>query len=334
MMKKRIILLSMCILLTFFGCRPKTTTLSFVGDILLSRGVASQIETKGVDYPFANVKEMFLEDSLTIGNLEGPLTENDQGVYKNRHIVFKASPQLANTLENNGLNLLTLANNHSMDYGYQGLQDTIKALKEQGLDIMGTRGQQSNLHTFVGENGMTFGFLGYTVFPPEGYIMSEKRTDVVYYNPQLVQYEITEARKQCDYLIVEMHWGKEYDTYYSTSQEKVGRALIDSGADVVMGHHPHVIQGIEKYKGKYIFYSIGNFIFDHQNYRYTDESVVLQMVVEDEASIEWWAIPLIIDGCQPRKAKGETGQRIIDQWTERSNHTVNWIKQDDYWLLK
>ncbi len=101
-----------------------------------------------------------------------------------------------------------------------------------------------------------------------------------------------------------------------------------------MGHHPHVIQGIEKYKGKYIFYSIGNFIFDHQNYRYTDESVVLQLVSDHEANIEWRAIPLIIDACQPHRAKGETGQQIIDQWTERSDHTVNWIKQDDYWLLK
>ncbi len=161
-------------LLIILGCRPKTTTLSFVGDILLSRGVASQIDAKGADYPFANVKQIFLKDSLTIGNLEGPLTEHDQGVYKNRHIVFKASQQLAKTLANNGLNLLSLANNHTMDYGYQGLQDTIKALKEHGLDMVGTRGQQSNLHTFVGENGMTFGFLGYTVFPPEGYIVSEK----------------------------------------------------------------------------------------------------------------------------------------------------------------
>ena len=195
--------------------------------------------TEGYDYFFDGVRQVFEGDDLTIVNLEGPLTT---AVKSNKHgFVFKGDPEYVNILTGSSVELCNLANNHTLDYGKNGLKDTVNVLEAAKI---GYCGYSKTFSTTI--KGVRVCALGFTWWDSD--------------YKQIGQ-AIQNARANCDLLIVNMHWGIEGNTMQDHKQVAMGHAIIDAGADLVIGTHPHVYQGIEKYKGKYIVYSLGNFCF-------------------------------------------------------------------------
>lgn len=290
--------------------------IALVGDILLDRGVGRAISDKGMDYPWLKVGGILKQADIAFGNLECPLTRAEAGgILKNRNLIFKGDPENAKELKQAGFDVLNLANNHTMDYGPQGLEDTLKTLGETGIAALGggMNPEEAAGPVFFKKAGMTIGFLGLSAFPPEGYFFSDEKPDVARAGGVKTVEAIEKAKKQCDFLIVSFHWGKEFDHYPGAEQKAMARSAVDHGADLVIGHHPHVLQGVEEYGGHLIFYSLGNFVFDRQIPEGTDETVVLVVAVAGGQLKKAEIVPVKIGECQPYPAAGEDAEHILDR---------------------
>ena len=224
-----------------------TLTVTAVGDCTFCGEAGSKsnrrflqcVQENGYDYFFKNVRDLFAADDLTIVNLEGALTTVEKP--KKHGYTFKADPECVNILAGSSVELCNLANNHSMDYGAAGLKQTAEVLARKGIGYCGFTEAWSAVIKGVRVTALGFTKWDHTV---------EQVTEAV-----------SQARQGCDLLIVNMHWGWERQHQQCHDQTDMGRAAVDAGADLVIGTHPHVYQGIEKYRGKYIVYSLGNFCF-------------------------------------------------------------------------
>lgn len=283
------------------GGQKDQLVISLVGDIMLSRGVQTQLEENGYDYPYGDVREVFLGDDLTVGNLECPITERNSPASKTKRFLFRADPENAAALKAAGFDCMNLANNHSMDCMNIGLSDTMKYLEESGLSYVGAAEDAASHRPFVYEkNGIRVGILAYSAFPPEGFVYEQDKATVRYVSTM----DLTEMEREiggldCDFKLVYFHWGIEYQPYKSDMQEQIARKAIDSGADFVVGAHPHVLQRAETYQGKPIYYSLGNFVFDRQVPPGTDESMILQLTVGREGLLGVEEIPVTIERAKP-----------------------------------
>ena len=288
--------------------------ISIAGDILLDRGVASAIEKNGAAYPYAGVASLFNEDDITIANLECPLTTGGGGAMKQKQFVFKADPGNAAVLKSAGFDVLTLANNHTMDYVSEGLSDTMAALDDAGVLHAGAGESRADIKPcFIEKNGVCVGILSYSSLPPEGFMYDEGSATIAYARAGFLedmQREIAETAALCDFLIVYFHWGTEYRHDINDSQIEIAHAAVDSGASAVIGAHPHVLQGREIYNGAPIYYSVGNFVFDKQIPERTDEAVIVQLTVRKSGIVEISELPVVIKNCQPQIADGEKAAEI------------------------
>lgn len=198
------------------------------------------VEKYGYDYFFNGVRAIFEDDDLTIVNLEGPLTSVEKPG-KHGGFIFKGDPEYVNILTGSSVEVCNLANNHTLDYGKAGLKETAQVLSDNGVGYCGfTQEYRTEI------KGVRVCALGYTWWDAS--------------KAQIVE-AVAAARETCDLLIVNMHWGWESHNDRDDKQADWGHAIVDAGADLVIGTHPHVYQGIEKYKGKYIVYSLGNLCF-------------------------------------------------------------------------
>ena len=227
---------------------PVTITITAAGDCTLGGNVNSNkgrkfsemVEEKGYDYFFDNVRDVFEADDLTIVNLEGPLT--DVGMARTEtSFCFKGKPEYVKILMGSSVELCNMANNHSRDFGIKGLKRTAEVLDWAGIGYCG----YSKIYA-TQIKGVRICALGYDKW-------NCSREDILN--------TVAAVRQNCDILIVNMHWGKELNYSALPEQSSLGHAIIDAGADLVIGTHPHVYGGVELYKGKYIVYSLGNFCF-------------------------------------------------------------------------
>ncbi len=276
-------------------------TISFVGDIMLSRSVQGYLDEYGYDYPYEEVREIFLNDDLTIGNLECPITDVTNAADKTKRFIFQADEENAVALKRAGFDCLNLANNHSMDYLSQGLHDTMVHLENNELAFVGAAENSSiNTSYHFKKNGIKVGILAYSMFPPEGYFYNENKPTIQYIsNLDTSPLESDLASLDVDFKIVYFHWGIEYQPYKSESQELMAKKAIDLGADLIVGAHPHVQQDVEIYNGKYIYYSLGNFIFDRQIPPGTDEGMILQVTIDKNGVLEIEEMPVKIEKAKP-----------------------------------
>ncbi len=306
-------LLALSILFALPALKGKDVTLTLTGDILLDRGVKNYLDREGTGYPYEKVKHILQKSDIVFGNLECPLTKGGIPVLKSRNLIFRAEPSNAKALASAGFNVLNLANNHSIDYGHAGISDTIKALEAAGIRTVGA-GEDSDkarCALYINIKGLSVGFLGYSAFPREGYFYFPDRPDIAYIDTSVISDEIRSANNNCDILVVSFHWGKEFDFYPLEQQKQLARLAVDSGADIVAGHHPHVLQGIEEYGEGYIFYSLGNFIFDRQVPSGTDETVIVNLKINKKGIKEIELIPVRIINCRPEPVSGKDAQYIL-----------------------
>jgi poly-gamma-glutamate synthesis protein (capsule biosynthesis protein) len=291
----------------------RTVTVALTGDILLDRGVRKYLDSEGVDYPYEKVRNILGGFDIVFGNLECPITEGGVPALKSWNLLFKADIENSYALRRAGYDVLNLANNHVMDYGPEGLLSTLDALEKSGIKAVGAGedSEKARLPVYVEVKDIVVGFLGYSAFPHEGYFFFADRPDVAYADINRIGDEIRNARDNCDFLIVSFHWGREFDFYPYDHQRELAYLAADSGADVVVGHHPHVLQGIEEYNGSRIFYSLGNFVFDWQVPTGTDETVIVGLTLSGGSIREVELIPVQIKDCQPVLAQGDKAERIL-----------------------
>jgi gamma-polyglutamate biosynthesis protein CapA len=250
-----------------FAPPPRIKILA-VGDLMFDRGVYKSIErNKPGDFSFIFEKILDLKKDydILLGNLEGPVTNQGQEV--GNLYSFRMKPELLPVLKENGFDILSVANNHTGDWGYDGFVDTLKNLDANGLSYVGGGFNYASATSprIINRNGLRTGFLGFSDVGPLGLAVSNWRAGVLIVKDADFAGIIKNAASQVDNLIVTIHFGEEYKTTHNTRQAKIAHEAIEAGARVVIGHHPHVVQDDEYYNNGYIAYSLGNFVFD-QNF--------------------------------------------------------------------
>jgi len=234
-----------------------------VGDIMLSRGVARTIDAaRDPLVPFSGLKDLFNSTDFNFANLESPVSGNDNRV--GRGLVFNARRADVEGLVKYNFKVVNLANNHALDQGLNGLNYTQQFLTEKGIEHLGVGPNKADAWKpkYLTIKGIKIGFIGvsYASINDNGastndYVARIEEVD-------RLRASIKQAKSESDYVLVTMHAGTEYVRNPNQPQIDFARAAVDAGADIVIGAHPHWIQTFEKYKDKYIFYSLGNFIFD------------------------------------------------------------------------
>lgn len=251
-----------------------------VGDIMLGEqplcykfGVKSIIKEKGARYIFESFKKIMRDGDIIFGNLEAPIsnTTNKKGLEAE---FFRGNPAAIEGLKHADFNYVSIANNHIMDHGEKGFLSTIDLLNRNEITPLGVADEIE----IIEKKDVNIALLGYSFI--------EDFADNSYYNKIYSEKEIIEdiikVRGSADLIVLSLHWGLEYVPFPSIDQIRIGRKLIEAGADIIIGHHPHVIQGYEIYKGKPIIYSLGNFIFDDTYIKSTQTGMLAKIIFDKE----------------------------------------------------
>jgi len=258
-------------------------TLLFVGDIMLSR-LIGDIMAKKNDwrYPFLETADFLKGADITFGNLEGPISS--RGTKVGSMYSFRSDPRAIEGLLYAGFDVLSIANNHIWDYGADAVRDTLVILKDAGIGVTGGGVDYQEAHRpLIKEVKSTkVVFLGYTDLISSSLGSKTAKPAIAFLDIDLAISDVKEARKVADLVVVSLHWGNEYETTQNLNQEKVARALIDAGAQLIIGHHPHVIQPVTEYGGGYIAYSLGNFVFDQNFSPDTKTGLALKVTLKNK----------------------------------------------------
>ena len=268
----------------------KTTKLVFVGDIMLTRNVAKNIHEHGEDdfrFPFEKIDNYLKDADFTVGNLECPISE--RGWPTRELYLFRADPESIKGLKYAGFDLLSVANNHSSDYARPAFQDTLNILEENGIFSVGGGLTEEEAYSpqVVEIDDVKVAFLAFSDFV--GLTPGKSRSGVATtLSLPKVTKAISQAEDKADLVIVMFHFGEEYEPEPNARQKKLAELSIEAGADLLVGHHPHVIQPVEEYKGKKIAYSLGNFVFDQYFSTSTMTGGVLEVSIKnkDISSVE------------------------------------------------
>jgi len=292
---------------------PRTVTLRAVGDIMLSRHVGTQmVKHNDWAWPWQNLAPLLSSADITMGNLESPFFNSGPRVTEG--MVFKAEPAALAGLITAGFDVLTLSNNHMLNQGVAGLKYTLATLASAGIAPIGAGVDFTAAHRpaviIVGDT--KFAFLGYGYEPFQD--QADGQFVVVGLDTKQMTVDVTAARQAADVVIVTMHAGTEYVTDPTDQQIEFAHAALDTGADLVIGHHPHWVQRVEQYKDKWIFYSLGNFVFDQEWSQETKEGAMLEAKWQEGKLQSLELLPIIVEGyAVPRLATLAEAQRIWDR---------------------
>jgi poly-gamma-glutamate capsule biosynthesis protein CapA/YwtB (metallophosphatase superfamily) len=254
------------VLSKFYTPTEPDITLILAGDVMLGRTVmTTSLAKSDPSYPFLKVKDFLQTADIVFLNLENPFVTSCPRKYDG--MVFCADPVLADGLSDAGIDIVNLANNHTRNYGQKGLDETVSVLSNHGIFSTGLGDLVTKK---VGET--TFGFLGF---------------DFLSHKPSTQDYDLIKSSKaKVDILVVSVHWGVEYTSAPSAAQKQWANQIMASGADIIMGHHPHWVQDIEYVDGKPVYYSLGNFVFDQMWSEKTRQGLVIKLTFRDKKLIK------------------------------------------------
>jgi gamma-polyglutamate biosynthesis protein CapA len=273
-------------------------TLAAVGDVFFCRGIADEIEQNGLDYPFEFTHEILSSYDLAFCNVECTLsTRGEPGL---NYYLFRADPSAANALSSAGFDVVNVANNHTLDYGFDALGDTVDAVTQAGMVAVGAHenGVDDTGVKMIEKDGLKIGFLALSDFDVTEGVHPDGCTDVMMVDPETIVQQVADADSQCDVLIVSLHWGVDYLEFYTHRQSAIAELCIDSGADLILGHHPHVLQYVETYRGKPIIYSMGGFVWD-SSHNGADESAIFVFELGEDSAELVKTIPVRVVEGQP-----------------------------------
>jgi poly-gamma-glutamate capsule biosynthesis protein CapA/YwtB (metallophosphatase superfamily) len=275
---------------------PRRQTMLFAGDVMLSRTVGKRMKAEDDwKYPFEKIAPTLREADLAFANLECPVS--DVGKNKGHLYSFRADPRAIEGLTFAGFDVLSVANNHMYDWGRPALVDTMDRLRAAGIKPVGAGRNDLEAHypVLVNLHGVRIAFLAYVDVPPREATAGLDTPGVAWLDPERALEDIRFARPLADLVIVSLHWGIEYTRKPQRSQVELAHKMIDAGADLIVGGHPHVVQPLEEYHGRYIAYSLGNFIFD-QHDQPTHHGLMLRVTLEGKKISTVEGIPIDIDG--------------------------------------
>lgn len=302
---------------------PAVLKIAAVGDIMLGGTGTPEFERFGYDYPFDKTRQLLKQSHIVFGNLEGPLTHADHAPVAKKYVYRSAPEKVAPALRNAGFNVVSLANNHAMDQGAEGLEHTIDALDRVGIKHAGggMNLAEARRPAILETHGTRVAFLAYTLTFPEEFWATAERPGSPFGHEAQVRADITAAKQQADIVIVSFHWGQEGKTELRDYQKQLGRAAVDAGASAVIGHHPHVLQGVERYKHGVILYSLGNFAFGSYGPE-AFRSAVAVLTFRDKKLVELRLHPLNVRNAevvfQPTPLAGMEATKVVAEMQQLS----------------
>lgn len=268
---------------------PRTLWMAAVGDIMLDRKVGQRIKANGPGSILAKVRTQLRAPNITFGNLECPLSTS--GPHDPPNCCFRADPESVAVLVDGGFTVVSLANNHTLDAGSEGVRQTLETLQRNKIAYVGVHEykERSWQPVYVRVGRLRVGFMAFTDLSFQHGCYNKYDVD-----PVAARARVAQVRAKCDLLFVSVHWGDEYQQMPNERQQRTARELLDAGADCILGHHPHVLQGIGLHQGKPILYSMGNFVFD-QRQGERMESALFELWWKEGGSWQIKATPVWIE---------------------------------------
>jgi poly-gamma-glutamate synthesis protein (capsule biosynthesis protein) len=296
-----------------------TVHITAVGDIMLDRALGAALANGNLAYPFQDTADFLRSADLTIGNLESAL--GTKGDAENKRYPFRAPPQAAASLTQAGFDIMSLANNHAMDYGPEALLEAIALLNDQGVAAIGAGGNHSQAHApHIREvNGFKIAFLSYVHVPVEAstgfdtasWTATDDAPGLAWGDPAAIAADLSAVAGDVDLIVVALHSGFEYQAAPSAAQKAAAQAAIDGGADLVIGHHTHILQGIEFYQDGVILYGTGNFAFEIDG---PPETAIFDIWLNENGVQQVAIRPAVIQfGGQPRIAESWEEPAILNR---------------------
>ena len=300
-----------------------TFTLTFGGDTALDTFYGElgngALVWGGIEYPFRDVKPIFENSDYTIINLETAV--GTEGESEKRYgFGFLTPPEALESFTWAGIDMMNLANNHTRDFGVEGVELTLSHLKEYGLEYVGAgmNLDESRECKIVEKNGIKVGFLAFNLFvSSEGWLAEDDKAGQSAWTADMYSEYLADIKKydsEVDFLVVSAHWGVEETYELTSSQQSMARLFADNGADLVIGHHPHVVQGIEYYNGVPIFYSVGNLLFYKLEDMLDGISGVFEVTFHKNGVIDARIYPVFIGSCRVQ---------LLTEDDEKYNHVLS-----------
>lgn len=291
------------------------TTLLFTGDVLFANSFANCYNGGGIDAVLSqDMLDIMTQADITMVNEEFPFSSRGTKM-EDKQYTFRADPSYVKALTEMGVDIVSLANNHILDYGKEALSDTFATLDAEGILYAGAGDslERAKEVQLIEKNGKTFGFLAASrVIPVVGWNIENGAPGVLatYDETRLVE-AIEEARDQCDVLVVFIHWGVEHQSTPEAYQRSLAQSYVDAGADLVIGAHTHCLQGIEYIDGKPVFYSLGNFIFGTD----ISQTMAVQVTVDEDNTLTCRLVGATASGGQTRVMSDEQ-QRQLNSYVQ------------------
>lgn len=286
---------------------PDEYTIIATGDVIPARSVNSKlVQLNNFNYPFEKTVDFLKSADAVFINLESPLVPNCKTTLEG--MVFCGDPRDVQGLVYAGVTVVNIANNHAGNYGIEGVNSTINLLKQNGINVTGNDSQSA----IIIIKGKKIGFLGYND-------IGHKELGIAWADIPQFQQDISNLKKQVDFVIVTFHWGIEYTGTPNSTQIQLAHAAVDAGADLIVGNHPHWVQGVEEYKGKVITYAHGNYVFDQMWSQETREGILGKYTFNNKGLIKVEFVPVIIDNySQPRFAMEAEANKILARMKDAS----------------
>jgi len=301
----------------------------FLGDytISLGFGIKSSIKEKGYQYHFEDITNCFKEKDIVIGNLETIASDIGMNNGDIQSLICRGENGSVNVLKNAGFTMVNIANNHILQHGVDAFHDTISELKRNNIDVVGLKGEEEQVCASIIKikNGKSVGILGYSLVNENYY-----KGELLYASgeKEKIIEDIRKLKSKTDYLIVSCHWGIEFIDRPSLNIQRLARQMADAGASIILGHHPHVVQGIERYRHSIIFYSLGNFLFDFLWNRRARESVIANISISNDG-IDYELLPVYInDSYQVQRMDEKSSKEYVDYINELSSKLYEEIQYD------
>ncbi|HOW13036.1 MAG TPA: CapA family protein [Candidatus Pacearchaeota archaeon] len=312
--------------------KKEEVSLIAVGDISYSRGVERIVKKQNdINYPFLKIGDYLKNADLVFGNLETPITEGRE--INDFEMIFRSNPLTKKALKLNNFSILSLANNHTPNFGEKGLKDTFFYLEKEGIKYVGAGENEKTAYqpVYIEKKGIKFAFLAYndSDVVPLSYKATENFAGTAFMETEKMIEAVKKAKQKSDFVIVSMHSGNEYVNKPNSSQVNFAHSAIDAGADLVIGHHPHVVQILEKYKDKYIFYSLGNFIFDQQASE-TRKGLMIKVYFTKDEITKISLLPIIMKNlAQPEIADINEAKKILQRLNFPTSKQNIYFKNND-----
>ncbi len=300
---------------------PDTFLVAAVGDVMLGSWIIEVLASRGPAYPFASVGPILDRADLRFANLEAPFLADTTGVPRvPKTYTFAVPPSAAAALTAAGFDVVSLANNHILDYGPPGLFETWAVLEAAGIAHAGTglNRDEAHRHALLARDGMRIAVLAYShTFPAEFWAQAE-RPGTAHADSLRLLRDVRRAAAEADIVLVSFHWGAELSEEPKEYQQTLARLAVDAGADLVIGHHPHTLQPLEWYRGRLIAYSLGNFVFG--SYTATARGALLLTAFVDGVPVYADLYPLDVNNLRrefrprpaPRSLWSRLGSAVVD----------------------